>query len=88
VLTANPDFELGPDAASVFNSDPDQAPYAGSVEDLERIVRENPTLHVRWKKATRIVATQSEGRLRQVVGPERKEFGTRSNLICCQGCTR
>src|SRR5688572_15380976 len=44
------------------------------VQHLEGIVREDAALHVRREKAARVVATEAERRLREVVGAEREEL--------------
>src|SRR6266566_5733954 len=81
VLAADPDLQLVAAAAAQPHRELDQLAHAVLVEHLERIVLENTVLHVERQKTTGIVTRQAEGRLREIVGPEREEVGLLRDLV-------
>src|SRR5262249_25951448 len=73
VLAADADLELGARLASVLHGEGDQLADAFLVDRLERIERQDPALEVVGKELPDVVARESVGHLREVVGSEREE---------------
>src|SRR5262245_14504075 len=73
VLAADSDLELRLDLAAALDADPHELAYAVAVDGDERIDRHDPARHVGAEETRSIVARNAEGRLREVVGAERKE---------------
>lgn len=70
MLAANSDLEVLSYAAPIFDCNSNQPPDTGLIENLERIIREDSAIDVRREESSRIVATQTERSLRQVIGAE------------------
>src|SRR2546425_3077177 len=83
VLAADADFQLGPGLAPLFDSPAHQHAYPFDIEGLKWIRAEYSGLlfvHVVGKKAARIVAGETHGGLREVVGTKGEEFSDLRDL--------
>ena len=88
MFAANADFQIGLDDATAFRADPHQLADALGIEHLKRIVGKNLAIDIRRQEATRIVATQTERRLRQIVCAEREKLRMRRDLVSSQCSAR
>src|SRR5581483_7094984 len=80
VLAANPHLQLGTRLAPAFDADAHQFADTLLIDGDKGIDGENAALEIDAEKACRIVAADAEGRLRQIVGAEGKEFGALGDL--------
>src|SRR5687767_15195667 len=81
MFTANTDLEIWFHTTTALGTEAHQLAHAVAVENLKRIVFNDLALDVVGQKAARIVAAQSERRLRQVVSAEREEVGVSGDAI-------
>src|SRR4029077_3513881 len=81
VLAANPDLQIAPRAAAELHGHLDELPDTGLIEHLERILGQEPVLDIKGQEAARVVARETERRLREIVRPEGEKLGLLGNLI-------
>ena len=70
MLTADPHFQLRADAPTGRYGNSNQFAYSVPIEHLERIVRKYTTFDIVRKESARVVATEPERGLGQIIGPE------------------
>src|SRR6185503_21078551 len=87
VLTADPDFQVGPSSSPSLGSHPNQFSYAFLIEDLERIVFQDSVLDIERQEFGRVVSGYPKRCLGQVVGAEREELGYFGDLVSGKGRT-
>gem|GEM_PF-5198142 len=80
VLPADSQFDIWPNAPSLFNSYPYESSYPFGVKNLKRIICKNTPINVRRKEPARIVPTQPHGGLGKVICSEREELGRLRDL--------
>ena len=83
MLSTDPHLQFRPRLSPAHDRPLDQYPDAGNIQSLKRIEFEDPRLplvNIYRQKPARIVSRQSHSRLRQIIGPERKEFGYLGDL--------
>src|SRR5580658_419466 len=80
MLTANPELEVSPRFAATLGSDTDEFADAVAVDRHEGIGRQDALRGINTEETRGVVAADAEGRLRQIVGAERKEFRGLRNL--------
>src|SRR5262249_16543658 len=84
VLAADADLELRPRRAPTLDPDPDELGDALAVDGDERIGCKNSARHIGAEKARRVVATDAEGGLGQIIGAEREELRACGDLAGAQ----
>ncbi len=67
VLTADPQLYLRTNSSSILNSDPYESTHPFGVNHLERVICKNTPINVRRKEPPRIIATQPQCSLRQII---------------------
>src|SRR6187399_1779609 len=88
VLATDADLEIWSRRTSIAHRHRDQLANAALVELLERIFRQQSFLEIVWQEAPRIVATEAERGLREVVCAERKELRFLRDLVGRERCPR
>src|SRR5919106_5490740 len=82
VLAADSELDLGIDSAGALDGDPHQVADPASVERLERVCLEDAVLEIAGEEhPLRVVARETERRLREVVRAEAEEVGFRGELV-------
>ncbi len=67
VLAADPQLYLGTNSPSILNSDPYESTHPFGVKHLEWVVSKNTPINVRGKEPARIIATEPQCSLRQII---------------------
>ena len=86
MLAADAELEFLPHLAAGLGGDTDEFPDALAVDRHEGVDRKNALRCIHAQKARRVVAADTKGGLRQVVGAEGKELGRLGDLAGPQ-CT-
>src|SRR3546814_11470267 len=74
VLAADAELDVGARFAPAFGREVDQLPDAFDVEADERVGQEDALVDILRQEAARVVATDGDRRLRQVVRAEREKL--------------
>ena len=70
MLAANPELEVRPRLASATDADAHELADAIAIDRHERITRQDRARQIGAEKAGSVVAADSEGGLRQIIGAE------------------
>ncbi len=81
MLAANPDLQFPVCLAPALDRDSHQLADSDRIELRERVLLVNSSTNVVGEEFPRVIARDSIRHLRQIVGPERKEFRDRADLI-------
>ena len=88
VLAADADLQLLPRLPATLDADLHQFADAFGVDGDERVTGDDPALSIDPEEARRIVARNSERRLRKVIGSEGEKLRRLSNLLGLQSSAR
>ena len=80
VLPADSQFDVWPNAPSLFNSYPYEPSHPFGVKNLKRIISKNTPINVRRKEPACIIPTQPHGGLGKVICSEREKLGRPRDL--------
>ncbi|MEY2725637.1 MAG: hypothetical protein RLZZ458_1504, partial [Planctomycetota bacterium] len=87
MFAANTDLEIRTDRATVLDGGLHQATYAGLIDGLERVCRDDVVFGVVTDEGLVVVAADTEAGLGEVIGTKAEELGSLRNLGAGHGCS-